>query len=169
MCGEIRIYVACLASYNNGILHGAWIDACQDESDIWEEVKAMLAASSIQGAEEWAIHDYEGFEGIELSEYSSFESVAELAAFVEEHGNLGSQVYAHFHDLEDAKKAIESHYCGCFEKASDFAQQITEETTKIPESLVFYIDYEKMASNMEINDILVIETAFNEQHVFWRF
>lgn len=169
MSGEIRIYVACLASYNNGILHGAWIDACQDESDISEEVKAMLEASPVEDAEEWAIHDYEGFEGIELSEYSSFESVAELAAFIEEHGALGGQVYAHFHDLDDAREAIEDHYCGCFESVSDFAQQITEETTEIPESLAFYIDYEKMASDMEINNILVIETTFNEQHVFWRF
>jgi hypothetical protein len=24
-----KIYVACLASYNNGILHGKWIDAVQ--------------------------------------------------------------------------------------------------------------------------------------------
>ena len=24
-----RIYVACLAAYNNGYLHGAWIDADQ--------------------------------------------------------------------------------------------------------------------------------------------
>jgi Antirestriction protein (ArdA) len=28
---EPRIYVACLAAYNNGYLHGAWIDAIQGE------------------------------------------------------------------------------------------------------------------------------------------
>ena len=27
---EPRIYVACLAAYNNGHLHGAWIDAAQE-------------------------------------------------------------------------------------------------------------------------------------------
>jgi hypothetical protein len=37
---EIRIYVACLASYNNGILHGAWIDAWQDETAVWDEINA---------------------------------------------------------------------------------------------------------------------------------
>lgn len=31
---DIRIYVACLAAYNNGILHGAWIDADQDVDDM---------------------------------------------------------------------------------------------------------------------------------------
>ena len=30
----IRIYVACLASYNAGRLHGTWIDATQDADDV---------------------------------------------------------------------------------------------------------------------------------------
>ena len=52
----IRIYVACLAAYNNGYLHGRWIDATLGESHIWDETRAMLAASPIEEAEEWAIH-----------------------------------------------------------------------------------------------------------------
>ena len=60
-----RIYVACLASYNSGILYGAWIDADQEPDAIMEEVSAMLKASPEEGAEEWAIHDYDNFEGIE--------------------------------------------------------------------------------------------------------
>ncbi|MDR0779720.1 MAG: antirestriction protein ArdA, partial [Pseudomonadales bacterium] len=58
---EPRIYVACLAAYNNGILHGAWLDAAQEPEALQNEVRDMLAASPIAGAEEWAIHDYEGF------------------------------------------------------------------------------------------------------------
>ena len=72
---EIRIYVACLAAYNSGALHGRWIDATQDAADIQSEVREMLAASPIAGAEEWAIHDYEGFEGAQVSEYDGFERV----------------------------------------------------------------------------------------------
>ena len=53
----IRIYVACLAAYNNGHLHGEWIKVT-DEASIWEAVQAMLFASPIEeDAEEWAIHD----------------------------------------------------------------------------------------------------------------
>lgn len=33
MSEEIRIYVADLAAYNNGILRGFWIDATQDIDD----------------------------------------------------------------------------------------------------------------------------------------
>ncbi|WP_024353472.1 antirestriction protein ArdA [Brevundimonas naejangsanensis] len=42
-----RIYVACLAAYNNGFLHGAWIDADQDADQIRVEIAAMLARSPV--------------------------------------------------------------------------------------------------------------------------
>ncbi|MGX9427999.1 antirestriction protein ArdA [Bradyrhizobium sp. LeoA1S1] len=41
----MRIYVACLASYNNGLLHGAWIDASTDVDSMQDEINAMLRAS----------------------------------------------------------------------------------------------------------------------------
>ncbi|MDX2266075.1 MAG: antirestriction protein ArdA [Hyphomicrobiales bacterium] len=76
-----RIYVACLAAYNNGYLHGAWIDADQDAYEIRNEIAAMLARSPIENAEEYAIHDYEGFEGVTIGEYDSVESVAQMGVF----------------------------------------------------------------------------------------
>ena len=51
-----RIYVACLAAYNNGHLHGRWITATFGEAHIHAETQAMLAASPMSDAEEWAIH-----------------------------------------------------------------------------------------------------------------
>ncbi len=50
------IYVACLASYNNAILHGVWIDATQSEDDIMKEIWEMLDNSPEPNAEEYAIH-----------------------------------------------------------------------------------------------------------------
>ena len=70
MCNsELRIYVADLAAYNAGILHGVWIDATLELDVIQEQVNTMLTASPEEGAEEYAIHDYEGFDGYNLSEY----------------------------------------------------------------------------------------------------
>ena len=37
-----RVYVACLAAYNAGKLHGERIDANQDADAIHEEIQAML-------------------------------------------------------------------------------------------------------------------------------
>lgn len=164
----IRIYVACLTAYNNGILHGHWINAQQDADDLKQAISVMLKASPIKYAEEWAIHDYEGFEGATVHEYDSMEHVAELAAFIAEHGPLGGALIKHFDDLDDAQKAIREQYAGTYESTAAFAQSMSEETAAtIPETLRFYIDYDAMARDMEINDIFTIETGFEEIHIFW--
>lgn len=165
--GEIRIYVACLAAYNNGILHGCWINADQTAWEIWAGVDAMLKASPIHGAEEFAIHDYEGFEGARLSEYQGIESVAELAAFISEHGALGGKLVEYFGDLDEARSAIEDRYAGEYQSVADFAQEFTEQGTQIPESLRYYIDWEHMGRDLAMNDIMTIETGSQCVHVFW--
>ena len=166
--GQIRIYVACLAAYNNGILHGAWIDAEQDSSDIHDEIRVMLQASPIPEAEEWAIHDFEGFEGSEISEYEDIESVAEIAAFIAEHGALGGKLLSYFDGLDEAREAMSEHYAGVYESVADFARELTEQSTDIPQNLAYYIDYERMAHDLEINDVESIETGFEQVHIFWR-
>lgn len=165
--GDIRIYVACLAAYNNGILHGCWIDAEQDAYAIYDDVRAMLAASPIEDAKEWAIHDYEGFEGVQLSEYEGFAEVSELAAFIAEHGEIGGQLVSHLGSLDEAKKTIKDAYAGEYKSLADFAEELTEQSTEIPENLRFYIDYEAMARDIEINDVFTIDIGFEQVHVFW--
>jgi antirestriction protein len=165
---SIKIYVACLAAYNNGILHGRWIDATQGEQHIWHSIREMLQASPIPGAEEHAIHDYEGFEGVTLGEYSSVSQVAEIAAFIDEHGAVAGKLIEHFSSVDEAREALEDRYCGVYASVADYAQEITEETTQIPQNLQYYIDYERMARDLEMSDILAIETGFEELHIFWQ-
>lgn len=164
---EIRIYVACLASYNNGTLHGTWIDATQGVDGIWREVSKMLLKSPAEFAEEWAIHDHEGFGGIHISEYEGFDTIAEYAEFIEGHGDLGAKLISYYGGFDNAKEAIADHYAGEYNSLSDYAEQLTAETTQIPEALRYYIDYDKMARDLEINDVLAIE-AGQSVHVFWR-
>lgn len=167
---EIRIYVACLAAYNNGYLHGEWIDATQDMDDIWDQVKAMLKASPVEEeAEEYAIHDYEGFGSHQLGEYEGLEHVHDLAVFIEEHGELGSELLNQLHgNIDEATTAIEDNYCGCYSSLADYAQELTEQQGDIPKHLEFYIDYERMGNDMDMSgDICTIETAHDEVHIFW--
>lgn len=165
----IRIYVTCLAAYNNGHLHGRWIEASLGEAHIWEQTRAMLKASPIEeDAEEWAIHDYEGFEGASLSEYASFESVAALAEFIEQHGKIGGQLVSYYGgNLEDAKTRLDEYH-GEFESLEDYARQYTQDCgTQIPEQLQNYIDYAAMGRDMELGGgFITIETAHNEIHIF---
>ena len=164
----IRIYVACLAAYNNGHLHGSWIDAAQGESHIWKQTRAMLKASPIPQAEEWAIHDYEGFGGISVGEYEGFKSVIAYADFILEHGELGAALIAHFgNDVQEATQAME-RYCGAYKSLADYAEQITDDCYGIPESLTFYFDYERMARDMEnAGDMFTIDLGGFSVHVFW--
>ncbi len=163
-----RIYVACLAAYNNGYLHGKWINADQDEEAIWSKITAMLKASPIPNAEEWAIHDYEGFEGARISEYSSIGGVVKLANFIAEHGELGGKLLVHFgDDLDNAESALDN-YAGEYQSLADFAAELTEQSVQIPETLVNYIDYQSMARDMELSgDVFTVELGFERVHVFW--
>ena len=162
------IYVACLAAYNNGKLHGAWIDATQEPDDIMGEVQTMLKASPEPDAEEWAIHDYEGFYSINISEWEGFEQVHAYADFIEEHGQLGADVYSYYGDLEEAIEALTDRYAGCYKSIGDYAEELTSHTTQIPDNLAYYIDYERMARDMEMSgDFITIETAYDEVHIFW--
>ena len=165
---EIRIFVACLAAYNNGRLHGRWIDAAQDADTIQSEIAAMLAASPIPNAEEWAIHDYEGFEGAPISEYEGVDSVAEKAAFIARHGLLAGKLLEHWSgDLQDARRSIEDHYIGAFPSLEDFARDMTEQSEDISDTIAPYIDYARMGRDMALGDVFTIDLGFEETHIFW--
>ena len=167
---EIQIYVADLAAYNNGYLHGVWIDATLELDEMQEQVSQMLKATPLdEEAEEYAIHDYEGFGAYKVSEYEGLESVHEVACFLEEHGEVAGDVLAHFSDnLEDARKALEENYNGCYNSLADYAEELTTETSEVPEHIAFYIDYEKMGRDMELGgDVFTVETGYQEVHVFW--
>lgn len=165
-----RVYAACLAAYNNGILHGRWIDAAQDPDDIWREISAMLSSSPIPNAEEHAFHDFEGFGKADIPEYAGVGTIARLAAFIVERGeDLGGGVLEHFGgEIGDAEAAFED-YAGEWKSLADFAQDLTEETgTEIPKPLEYYIDWQAMGRDMEMSgEIFTVQTGFEEIHVFW--
>ncbi|MBI1685216.1 antirestriction protein ArdA [Caulobacter hibisci] len=165
---EPRIYVACLAAYNSGRLHGVWIEVGDDADAVWEAINAMLKASPIPSAEEHAIHDYEGFGGVGIGEYACIDKVVEIAAFLRERGELGALVLAHVSgDLDEAGRVIEDGYRGVFDSLADYLQDLTEETIQIPEALRHYIDYEAMARDAQINgDVFSLAAPSGRLHVF---
>ena len=129
LVAEPRIYVACLAAYNNGILHGAWIDANQSADDLGAAVQEMLAASPIPSAEEWAIHDYEGFGSLRLSEWESFERISQIAEGLALHGPaftawLG---YDDSRDPADMDSFLDS-YRGEWNSLRDYAEDFADST-----------------------------------------
>lgn len=132
-----RIYMASLSDYNAGRLHGAWISANQEPEEIEDDVQAMLARSPEPIAEEWAIHDYEGFGPVELGEYESIEHVSRIARGIAEHGSafahwanyLGSSQWEYLDNFED-------NYIGEWTSVTEFAESMLEDTGIDIDSLV---------------------------------
>ena len=58
----MQIYITCPASYNNGTMHGKWIDATSDVDEMQEDVDVLLR--EVPSAEEFAIHDFDGISNL---------------------------------------------------------------------------------------------------------
>jgi antirestriction protein len=147
-----RIYVACLAAYNNGKLYGEWIDCDQDADDIQAAIDAILKASPETDAEEWAIHAYESFEGLSIGENESIEKVAELAALIIEHGAAYAAYIDHVGSEYATVEGFQDKYCGEHKSEENFAEKTFSETHEIPEFLASYIDWKRVATDLFIDD-----------------
>ena len=152
-----RIYVASLADYNAGRLHGKWIDADQDADAIQTEVNAMLAESKEPIAEEWAIHDYE-LGGIQIGEWESFEKISTWATGIAEHGPAYAAWVANAPDYNIESDDFLEAYAGEFHSLSDFTTEIYDgmysETELGP--LAMYIDWDAVGRDLMIGDYFEI-------------
>ena len=171
-----RVYVASLADYNDGRLYGAWIDADQDEDELERAIKEMLARSPNPGAEEWAIHDYEGFGPLQLDEFESLAAVARVAKGIGEHGPAFAAWAAHVGTDSEALDEFEDAYMGEWESAVAFAEEmlddmghIDEIMRNVPEHLAPYvqIDYRGFVSDLVRNgELATLEKPDGGIYVF---
>lgn len=166
-----RIYVACLAAYNAGVLHGEWIDADQDAHDIREEIEKMLEASPEPHAEEWAIHDYDNFEGARLNESESLETVAKLASLVAEHGRVAALLFdRECGDVERIERILEEGNLGVWASPEDWAEDYLAQTGALEglnDSMRMYFAFDRYAHDCELNgDIFAIELGYRSVQIF---
>ena len=108
----MEVYIACLESYNNGILYGKWVDITKPLKEIYNDIRQMLKAGPFPNCEEWAMHDYDGFGDIKFGEHTSLETVKKIALFIEGHGIVAEKLLSEFNmDVDSAKSAMEDCYC----------------------------------------------------------
>lgn len=170
---ELRFYAACLAFYNNGVLHGAWIDASDDVDAMGEAVAEMLRASPcpnvtvehpktgemVPSAEEWAVHDYDGFPS-SFGEYPGLTKIAEYVELIEAAEECGvpdhvaAKVVGNFSgDIEEALQAIRDGYRGRYDSLAAYAEELLEDTGAlegIPEELARYIDFQAYGRDLQL-------------------
>lgn len=180
--GRLAIYAASLTDYNHGVLHGDWIDADQDEDHLYDDVRAMLARSPIarrlgEPAEEWAIHDYEGFGPVHLGEYESLRTVAELGQGISEHGIAFAHWASHVGKLEEDRHGeFEDAYLGEWHSVREYADHIIDDLgyseqiiAAVPEHLQPYVTIDSSGFGRDLilgGDVYASETGEGTVHLF---
>ena len=152
-----RIYVASLSDYNAGYLHGQWIEAAREVSELEMDVQSMLGRSKMALAEEWAIHDFEGFGEFQLHEYEALGTVARLALGIAEHGQAFAALASLVGTEESELERFEDCYLGQFESMEDFARGLADdlgwedELDRVADSFRSYvsIDYGMLGRDLE--------------------
>lgn len=170
-----QVYVACLSAYNNGKLHGMWIDCTQDADEIQDDIEWMLSWSpchNYEACEEWAIHDFQNWYGIHIDEYESIEKLAELAQILSEHG----AAYAAYYEYDSSEASVEGfqeYYWGEYESKEDFVYDQLEqqgliknlEDMGIPS---FYLNFEAIARDWFIDSYYSVDESYNKVYIFSR-
>jgi antirestriction protein len=169
-----RIYVASLTDYNAGRLHGVWLEAT-DIEQVRDGVARMLKASPGGAAEEYAIHDFEGFSRYLPSESTDFELICAIGAAIVEHGTVFTAYLehvgfpAHVERLPELLEGFSESYRGAYESVEDWAGQHLEDIgllRQVPESLRDYIDLEAWAGDAELNGEIFSVEFEDQTHVF---
>jgi antirestriction protein len=170
-----RIYVASLSDYNAGRLHGAWLPADVEAEELHEGVRAMLAASLEPGAEEWAIHDYEGFGQFNLSEYESLQHVSTVARGIAEHGRAFAAWAAQRGSDDDLADSFDQAYLGRFDSLAAYAEHLAEDLgwerdlDSLPSGLAPYVRFDAEAFGRDLEyggDVFTADDGEGGVHVF---
>ena len=129
-----RIYCACLASYNNGDLHGDWIDLTNDTTaeEIQERIDAILKASPAPDAEEWAFHDHEN-----IPAYSEFMPVTDLEKIAEAFEDVADDWMAYLQACSCDGEILDpddfrDYLAGYADSGAEYAEQLAEDLDQIP-------------------------------------
>lgn len=174
----MKVFIVCLACYNENRETGTWFDV-SDYSDSNEMLQAIGESQDVcshkeLNHEEIAIHDTDNCpKGVR--EYSQIETLFEYQAIIEEIGcaDATKALCNYFHTLEDFLRDYKDYtYCGQH-KAGDYMYELlcdTEEksTVEFIKRNSFFIDFDAMENQLLNNDgyLFLDSDTHNEFHVF---
>ena len=119
-----RVWIGSLADYNNGTLHGDWVDAAVDDGGLIAAAQRIVESSEEPGAEEYAIFDYDDFGDFKVDQYEQLSLVAKVARGIQEHGDAFA-AWAQLHDADhDMLDAFDDDYLGEYDSPEDWAREI---------------------------------------------
>lgn len=171
------LYIADLAAYNAGRLHGVWIDfdSGTTADEVQSAIDAMLKDSPVPDAEEWDIHDSEHFAGFRSND---LELLCQVADLIHEHGEGAVKGFISQLGDNNVEAEIDNFsdiYLGCYKSEADFCEEhlgIAEAAKNIQvfdwATLDQYIDWERIANDAFINSYFSHEESYEKTHVYCR-
>lgn len=175
----IKIYVACLASYNNGFLFGQWfdLDDFSDKDQLLEAIHEKILNAPENPSrlkygeepEEWSVHDYDtDCTGLDKSEYPDLEELIEINHLLGETNGkaiLGVKEYLGLDTIEEAREYFELNHIGEFSDLEALAYYVAEEVNgwNLDEGPGRYFDAEAYGRDLDIETFEVNGHYFLEQ------
>ncbi|MFD1392846.1 antirestriction protein ArdA [Lacticaseibacillus jixianensis] len=156
MAAKFRVWIANLGKYNEGESVGAWFEPPINWDDMAEQI------SLNEQYEEYAIHDYDA--PFPISEYDSIDHINALGDALDQLNNseLGDVVEelldARFDDVIELAEHIDDFVHYDADSMEDLAIMLVQNGDfcgEVPEQIQSYIDYEKLANDLEADGIYV--------------
>jgi antirestriction protein len=144
-----KVYVVCLASYNQGDTHGEWLDVDENLEDSIEE---LLSNSSIEDAEEWEIHDWQGLYDLNIDKNIDINELIELGRLIDEYG----ESYANYamwcgDNFSGESNYLNSHQ-GIASSKEEFIQDLWEDIGTITEMKKIGIEFNHIDWNYLVHE-----------------
>jgi len=171
-----QIWAGSWLDYNNGTLHGQWIDAARDADEVWADIHTMLAASPTarrhgEIAEEWGIFDHDNFGPLHVGEQADIGYITAVARGIAEHG----PAFAAWADLagDDREQLdkFEDAFLGTYDSLTAYVDQLVDDLgyqdlidEALPESIRPYvrINTEALAHDMRLSGDIHAEDATDD-------
>lgn len=173
---DVGVYVACLASYNAGRLHGAWVDLEEitDTDDIQEAIDWVLSTSPAPDAEEWAIHASSGLPAcLSRSEWPDLKG---LASYAEALAECTDEEEAEGYRLacDDVYEVLthddfRARWAGVYTSGADYAEELAQENGAIPANLPWplnCIDWEDAWRELSHDGVRSEQASTGGVHIF---
>ena len=155
---DLGAYIACLASYNNGCLHGAWVDleVASTVEEVQKCIDWVMATSPTPGAEEYAVYDWSGVpRSISGQEWPYWEEVLTLVGAIDEHGEAFQLWHENAPGYNTDPSDFERDYVGSYESGADYARDYFEErhgaALEQLQEVTFAIDWEAVWERGDIS------------------
>ncbi len=159
-----RIWVGSWLDYNNGVVHGDWIYADREDSEVWADIRAILARSPTMAetgevAEEYGIFDQEHFGDLRIDATEAVSWVAKVARGIKGYG-LAFAAWAAVVEDESLLDDFADTYLGHYDSVQAYAEQLIDELRyeqqldeTVPEDIRPYVhvDAGKLARDLQFS------------------